>query len=257
MKLKVYIDNQLRNYSKKWRQYRNTSARQKQSDYYISYSQSGEDIIVEFIFKNLLNKPKFTYCDIGAHHSTYISNTALFYKKGMTGICIEPDPTLFEEIQKNRANDICLNCGIGFSSDKDLEEELDFFIMSAKSLNTFSREEAERLDKQGEFKIQEIRKIKTLNINKVFERYYIPDFLSVDVEGIDFEIIKSIDLINNRPKVICVETAEFSPVPPGTKTYESVDYLKEKGYIYYADTYNNSIMLDNEYLQKMHKSDHC
>jgi FkbM family methyltransferase len=253
MNLKAYIGNQLRTYTKKWRQFKQNASREREKEYNISYAQSGEDIIVEFIFKNILDQPKFNYCDIGAHHSTYISNTALFYKKGMTGICIEPDPTLFEEIQTNRPKDICLNCGIGFSADKHLEEELDFFIMSAKSLNTFSKAEAERLDKQGEYKILEVKKIKTININKVFEKHFVPDFLSVDVEGIDFDIIQSIDLVNHRPKVICVETAEFSPIPPGSKAYESVEYLKEKDYIYYADTYNNSIMLDNIYLQKVYR----
>jgi hypothetical protein len=124
--------------------------------------------------------------------------------------------------------------------------------MSARSLNTFSKEEAERLVAQGEFRISEVKKIKTININKLFEKYFIPDFLSIDVEGIDFEIIQSINFNLNRPKVICVETAEFSPVPPGIKVYESIDFLKEKGYIFYADTYNNSIFLDNNYLQKPH-----
>ena len=53
------------------------------------------------------------------------------------------------KIQKNRSKDICLNYGIGFSNDINLEEELDFFIMSARSLNTFSKEEAERNRRQS------------------------------------------------------------------------------------------------------------
>jgi len=252
MKLLNYIKNEIGNRQKKWRQFKNKLHKEKEKEYKISYAQSGEDIIVEFIFKNILNQPNFNYCDVGAHHSTYISNTALFYRKGMKGICIEPDPTLIDEIKQNRPNDICLNYGIGFSKDKNIEEDLDFFIMSARSLNTFSRSEAEKLDKHGEFKILEVRKIKTININKVFEKYFIPDFLSIDVEGIDFEILKSIDLDKNRPRVICIETAEFSPVPPGIKVYDSINYLKERGYIFYADTYNNSIFLDNQYLQKLH-----
>ena len=252
MKILNYINNELGTFMKRCRQFRNKVFKSIEKEYKISYAQSGEDIIVEFIFANILNQTKFTYCDVGAHHSTYISNTALFYKKGMTGICIEPDPNLFDEIKRNRPKDICLNCGIGFSEDKNLEEDLDFFIMSSKSLNTFSRSEAERLDKQGEYKIIEIKKIKTFNINKIFEKYFIPDFVSIDVEGIDFEIIKSIDLLNNRPKVICVETAEFSPVPPGIKVFDSINYLKENGYVFYADTYNNSIFLDNYYLQMIH-----
>jgi FkbM family methyltransferase len=251
MNLLGYLNNQFRTRTKKLRQFRNTYLKEKKA-YNISYSQSGEDIIVEFIFANIFNQPRFNYCDVGAHHSTYISNTALFYKKGMTGICIEPDPTLFEEIKTNRPKDICLNCGIGFG-EKNKEEHLDFFIMSSKSLNTFSKEEANRLDQQGDYKIVEVKKINTLNINDIFSKYFVPDFLSVDVEGIDLEIIKSIDLGINRPKVICVETAEFSPIPPGIKVYECIDYLKANDYMFYADTFNNSIMVDNLHLKKLHR----
>jgi FkbM family methyltransferase len=251
MRIKVvdFVRNEVRTSMKRMRQFRNKLVKQRKKDYYISYAQSGEDIIVDFIFNNILNQPKFTYCDIGAHHSTHISNTALFYRKGMNGICIEPDPTLFEEIQRNRSKDICLNIGIGFS---DKEEILDFFIMSPRSLNTFSRTEAERLDKEGVHKIVEVKKIQTINVNRIFEKHFIPDFLSIDVEGIDFEILKSIDLNTNRPRVICIETAEFSSTPPGDKIYDSIDYLKQNDYMFYADTYSNSIFLDNKYLKQVH-----
>jgi FkbM family methyltransferase len=252
MKLVNYVKNKFHNSTKRLRQRRNLAQKARQKDYLISYAQSGEDIIIEFVFNNILKQEHFNYCDVGAHHSTYISNTALFYRKGMTGICIEPDPELFAEIKQNRPKDICLNYGIGFSDDIMAEEALDFFVMSSRSLNTFSRQEAERLHKQGEFTILDTKKIKTVNINKVFKQYFTPDFLSIDVEGLDVEIIKSIDLVNHRPKVICVETAEFSPIPPGIKIYDAIDYLKTKDYIFYADTYSNSIFIDNLYLKKIY-----
>jgi FkbM family methyltransferase len=218
-----------------------------------SYSQTGEDVIIDFIFQHILRLPNFTYFDIGAHHPTYLSNTALFYKNGMTGICVEPDPVLHEKIVKARSKDTCLNIGIGFNEDENLEEELEFYIMSARTLNTFSRQEAERLNSEGQYKIVESKKIPVIHIHKLFKKYFIPDFLSIDVEGIDMEILHSINIEKYRPKVICIETAEFSPVPPGRKEEEAIIYLKEKGYMVYADTFNNTIFIDNNYLQKIYK----
>jgi FkbM family methyltransferase len=178
----------------------------------------------------------------------------MFYRLGLRGICIEPDPLLHAEIMKARRGDVCLNIGIGFNEDDQKRESLEFYIMSARTLNTFSREEAERLDKEGTFKIVNKQEIEALHLHKLFRDYFVPDFLSIDVEGIDFEILNSIDFDLYRPKVICIETAEFSPIPPGKKEEESILYLEEKDYIVYADTFNNTIFIDNLYLQGLYKS---
>jgi len=217
-----------------------------------TYAQSGEDVIVDFIFKHILKHDKITYFDIGAHHSTYLSNTALFYKMGSTGICVEPDPILHDEIRKARPKDTCLNIGIGFSKDEIITEDLEFFIMSSRTLNTFSRKEAERLDQEGTYKIVDKKKIPVVHLHTLFNKYYIPDFLSIDVEGIDLEILKSIDFSLYRPKVLCIETAEFSPIPPGKKEYDSINYLVEQNYMVYADTFNNTIFIDNQYLKSIY-----
>jgi hypothetical protein len=59
-----------------------------------SFSQTGEDLIVEFIFNDIgVDYP--SYIDIGAHHPYYLNNTQIFYLKGCRGINIEPDPSLF------------------------------------------------------------------------------------------------------------------------------------------------------------------
>jgi FkbM family methyltransferase len=218
-----------------------------------SYSQSGEDLIIEFIFKNVLGQKNFKYLDIGAHHPIYLSNTALFYKSGMNGVCVEPDPLLHAKIERLRPRDICLNVGIGFSQVEDSQEDLDFYIMSTRTLNTFSKEEAERLHKQGTYKIVGKVKIPVIHIHKIFKSYFVPDLLSIDVEGIDFEIVKSIDFNRFRPKVLCVETAEFSPLPPGTKTQETISFIQDQDYMAYGDTFNNTIFIDSLYLNDLHE----
>ena len=63
----------------------------------ISYSQLGEDLIIEFVF-NGIGINKINYLDIGAHHPIEINNTYLFYLKGSYGVLIEPDPYFVEDL---------------------------------------------------------------------------------------------------------------------------------------------------------------
>lgn len=206
----------------------------------LSYSQSGEDRIVKMIFDGLgINK--FTYMDIGAHHPYFISNTALFYELGMNGVNIEPDPVLFKEFEKFRKRDINLNIGIAETSG-----EADFYIISASTLNTFSKEEAEGYAKQGNFSIREVKKVKTESLQNIVNNYCngrFPDFLTVDAEGIDELIVKSIDFNNNPPLVVCIETISFSTSGNGVKNTDIIALMESNGYLNYADTNINTIFV--------------
>jgi FkbM family methyltransferase len=204
-----------------------------------SYSQSGEDLIVKYIFDSIgISQP--TYLDIGTHHPYYLNNTYLFYVNGSTGINIEPDIDLFEVIVKERINDVNLNLGIGIKSG-----EMPFYKMSTTTLNTFSHEEAKRYEEKG-FTIIEEMNLPVVDINNVILKYsnnICPDFLSIDVEGLDLIIIKSIDFNKHFPIVICVETISFSENGNGIKDCNFEQFLSEKGYILYADTNINSIFV--------------
>lgn len=213
----------------------------------ISYSQCGEDLIVKFIFDNL-NIINPTYLDIGAHHPYYLSNTALFYKNGSRGINIEPDPSLFKQFLKDRTEDTNLNVGIG-----DKNEILDFYIISSPTLNTFSKTEAEKYIEEGDYKIQEIKKIEVLSLSEILNKIksdVFPQFLSVDAEGVDEIVIKQIDFENNYPMVICLETISFSTSGKGVKNLQLINYIIEKGYFVYADTYINTIFVRREIWEK-------
>ena len=217
--------------------------KEKQNFIHLSYSQCGEDLIVRFIFTQLqIRNP--SYIDIGAHHPHYLSNTALFYKTGSRGINIEPDPSLFITFIKDRKFDINLNIGI---SDKSGEK--DFYIMNHPTLNTFSQDEANKYKSEGNYFVKEIKKIPTKNIQSVLNDFFqgkFPDFLSIDAEGIDEVVINSIDYSINYPKVICVETISFSEKGTGEKNNALIDFIKSKGYMYYADTYVNSIFVKQD-----------
>jgi FkbM family methyltransferase len=209
-----------------------------------SYSQCGEDLIVDYIFS--LRGIQFPeYLDIGANDPFFLSNTALFYKKGCRGMNIEANPRSLGKLRRFRSRDINLNIGIG-----PVEDELDFYILSDPTLNTFSKQEAENIAATGRYKILSVQKIKLITIEKLIDEYgngKFPDFLSIDVEGMDFDILRSLPFEKYSPKVICVEAAEYSPIGAGARRDDIIALLVSKGYYEYANTNLNAIMVRKDF----------
>lgn len=209
-----------------------------------SFSQSGEDAIVNYLFK-LRGIEKPSYIDIGAHSPTYLSNTAIFYLKGSRGVNIEPNPDLIEKFYTQRPGDINLNIGISSNCSKNAE----FYCFEDNALSTFSKEEADALEEMGK-KISKKLQLKTETIQKIIDKYcngIFPDFLSIDIEGMEYAIIKSIGSMNSQPKVICVETALYSPIGAGAKRSDLMKLIESFGYIIYADTNLNSIYVKSNF----------
>jgi FkbM family methyltransferase len=210
-----------------------------------SYAQAGEDILMAEALKSLkINKP--SYIDIGTNTPISKNNTYLFYSNGSRGVCIEPDPELFKQIKSARKRDTVLNVGIGPSENSTA----DYYVLSSKMLSTFSKDEAEKIireQKYGRQKIEKVIKIPLVPINSIMVTHFPSglDILSIDTEGYDFDIIKSLDLNRYRPKIICAETLRYNAEGKLEKEAEIIDYLKEKAYFLYADTYINSIFVDS------------
>jgi FkbM family methyltransferase len=216
---------------------------QEKTHYKKSYSQTGEDLIVKFILDSLkITKPR--YLDIGAFHPQKINNTFLFYRKGAKGVCIEPDPFLLKRIQNKRHRDICLNVGIGINNEK----YADFFILTSKTLNTFSKTEAEKYVSFGNQKIEKVIKIPLVEINKIVKDYFphTLNFVSIDIEGLDELVIRSFDFNYIRPEVFCIETINYTEDNTEIKNSSIIDFFKNQGYMVFADTYINTIFVDSE-----------
>jgi FkbM family methyltransferase len=205
----------------------------------LSYSQCGEDLIVEFILRYKLKIDKPSYMDLGAHHPWHLSNTARFYALGCRGINVEPDPDLIGRFAQDRGEDINLNCGVSSAAGN-----LDFYVMDPPTLNTFSRSEAERYEQSGH------RIVRTLPIPVVPLGHIVrdhahgvfPDFLTIDVEGLEQEILGSTDFTAG-PKVICLETLEYARDGTGRKREDIMATVHSLGYELYADTLINSIYI--------------
>lgn len=216
----------------------------------ISFAQFGEDILVDHIFQQILRKKKITYLDIGTNDPVHGNNTYLFYTKGNVGVCIEPDPDLYKRIFSERKKDVVLNAGIGMGLEK--EGILYTFPHPYTGWNTFSKEEAWNKQQETGIQFRGSHKIQFLEMNEIFQKYFdpCPDFVSVDTEGLDLAILKTLDFNRFQPPVFCVETISFSADNKGQKNSDTADFLFSKGYVIYADTYANTIFIRKDLLNK-------
>jgi FkbM family methyltransferase len=211
----------------------------------ISYAQCGEDLIVAILLRDLLKIPFPTYLDIGAHHPVYLSNTFLLYKLGCHGVCVEPDTMLLKRIKRKRRRDICLNVGVGITEQKSA----DFYVLSTRTLNTFSREEAELQVRTQSHTIDKIIQIPLVPIDEIIQKNFesCPNFISLDTEGMDLPILKSFNFEKFRPEVFCVETLTH---PHERKVTEILAVMRENDYFMYADTYINTIFVEKATWQR-------
>ncbi len=211
-----------------------------------SYAQCGEDLILRYVF-DVLKVHKPTYLDIGAHHPTFLSNTYLFYLGGSSGVCIEPDPVLWARINRKRRRDNNLNVGVAATKGK-----MTLYVFSSRTMNTFSTTEARLYQEQGAV-LLETRLVPVITVSEVINRFFpgtAPDLVSVDVEGMDLEIIRSFDFDKARPLAFCVETITYSKGGGGAKIPEIDDLMRANGYFRYADTYINSIYIEESRWRK-------
>lgn len=167
-------------------------------------SQFGQD---EIVLEYLKNKENGFFVEIGASDGVLLSNCFLLEKKyNWDGICIEPIPYKYDSLIQNR-NCKCVNKAVFSKSDL----EVDFSIHKYGEY----REDGisgitDYLDKHREKVLKNETRInvKTQTLNDILEENkspYIIDYLSLDTEGTELEILKSVDLNKYKFRIISVE----------------------------------------------------
>lgn len=206
----------------------------------LSYAQSGEDLLARRALISL-GIPQPRYLDIGAHHPTELSNTALFNFLGSHGVNVEPDPVLFQAFPRHRPRDLNLNVGVG-----PIAGEMTFFRMANPSLNTFSADEAHRVAREEGIPIITHTSVQIETPDAILARAgFVPEFVSIDTEGHDLAILQSFDFNRHRPAIICVETLTFSTRRRGRKQPEIAAFLATADYRPHADTHLNTLFIDD------------
>jgi FkbM family methyltransferase len=203
-----------------------------------SYAQEGEDVLIERILWNVPKEGFFV--DIGAHHPVKFSNTYLFYKKGWRGINIDAMPGSMDEFKKLRPQDINLEIPIS-----DKTEKLTYYIFNYPELNSFVKENVEEWNGRGDIKVIKEVSLTTMTIFEILEKYAKGikriDLLSIDIEGMDLKVLKTIDFDYYEIKMILIEEGHknIEKIIAG----ETYTYLQSKGYELVSKLWHTSLYI--------------
>lgn len=201
----------------------------------LSYSQEGEDLLLARILETRNSgTPKGFYVDVGAHHPVRYSNTYYFYRRGWSGMDIDALPGTVRRFQRMRPRDIAVECGVGA-----MAGSMTYYQFNEPALNTFSAAEASRKN-QGSYHLINQISVPVMPLAEVLQRYMPPgkhiDFMTIDTEGWDHEVIASNDWEKYRPAVLLVELLGTSLDDFGS--HQTVKLLKGRGYGAIAKTFN-------------------
>ena len=206
-----------------------------------SFAQSGEDRISSLLLASMrITSP--TYLDLGANHPTRFSNTYLFYLQGCRGVCVEADPRLARLIKLRRFRDTCLNVAVA-----PRDGTVTFHRMGIGTLSTTSNEARSSLEEMGH-RVERTFEVEALSPMTILARHFTstPNLVSLDVEGLDLEILRAWDFSRHRPEVFIVETLDYAEDGSERKLTEVAGLLESVGYFAYGDTHINTIFVDRE-----------
>lgn len=167
------------------------------------YGQEGEELyLIEKIIGKYGEGYKGFYVDVGAHHPYRLSNTYWAYMDGWKGINIEPNTDTFDLFTKVRTRDINVNCGIG-----NEEKTMKYYKFDESSVNTFDEKEF-----QGLRVPREIVSVPVMRLETVLDKYEVKkiDFMDIDVEGFEMQVLKSNNWEKYKPEFILVEQKRIS-----------------------------------------------
>lgn len=242
----VEMQNKLINFeSTLWNIIKEKDKVQEELSKYESYSQTGEDRIVDFLLNYGGNAKKgISYLDIGCNDWRNLSNSYYLYRRGIRGVLIDANPIYVDEIKIFRPEDIVLNCGIG----KEHSKELEFNIVNQSDVSSFNIKTIEEAKKHSPW-LEIVKKIKVpvYTLDEIYEKYFVkvPTIVSLDVEGDELGILKSSNFEKYRPYIFIIETIEYrEKISLDNKRNDIVEFMKKNNYEEYAFTGVNSIFID-------------
>lgn len=189
------------------------------------HSQYGEDQM----FRLLLHpSSQGTFVDVGAHHPIDGSNTFNLYLRGWKGVTIDPNPTFEPLYRRLRPGQRHLVEGVSA-----IAATLTYFEFQDSRHNTLSADRARDLAALGVEAIAQ-RQIACRPLRSIVEEC-LPrrqiDLLAVDCEGLDQQVLESLDLAAHRPTTILIEDYDrFTSVRDGEGSSALHDFMVRNGY---------------------------
>jgi FkbM family methyltransferase len=205
----------------------------------ISYSQQGEDILISKYFENKRNG---FYVDIGAYHPVTFSNTFLLHQKGWRGINIDPNQESIQLFEKARKKDINIQCAVANG-----RKELVYHVFNLGAVNTLNANQAAHWTSVDGFEVVAQRRVVTRPLKEILEEY-LPDntsidFMNVDVEGYDLEVLQSNDWSLFRPALVMVELLLLQP--SDFSSSEVLQFMQQMSYEVYSICNGSVAFIDN------------
>lgn len=206
----------------------------------LSYAQEGEDLVLARILGS--NSSSGFFVDVGAHHPTRLSNTYYFYRRGWRGINVDALPGTAGLFQRMRPRDVTVECGVGAKAGV-----MTYFVFNEPALNTFSEQEAHKKD-QHPYHIVNTLQIPVMTLTEILDKH-LPvgvtiDFMTIDAEGFDHEIVCSNDWNRYRPRVVLVELLNTGI--ENLASHPTARLLGQLGYRSCAKTFNTCFFVLNE-----------
>jgi FkbM family methyltransferase len=176
------------------------------------FSQHGEDKYLETLFAS---KSTGFCVDVGATDGISGSNTYLFEViKGWECICMEPIPAYFDQCKRNRKTAIC--CAVGAQAEED--KEFTVFTLNGDNFSAISGlEPDERLVESHKHLItnkQTIR-VPVRTLTSILDEHGAPttiDFISIDTENTELDVLKGLDLNKYKVQYFCIENNFNEPM---------------------------------------------
>ncbi len=185
---------------------------------YHCYSQDGEEL---YLAEKLGGIENGFYVDIGACHPYRFSNTYWAYKCGWSGINIEPNKEGYDMLRKHRARDVNLWCGVAESDGK-----LDYYEFETPEFNSFDIKEFEGIRKP-----KRVTSVPVYRLEEILDKNHVDkiDFIDIDVEGMEMEVLKSNNWEKYQPEYILVEQKNMNV--EDIKDSDIYIFLQQFGYI--------------------------
>jgi len=209
----------------------------------VSFAQQGEDLILFNLLRHEFGIQNPSYLDVGAGDPVLSNNTYALYGTGSRGVLVEPNPTLVAALIAVRPGDVVVPAGVGVGKSR----EADYYVIRDRwPLNTFSAEVVAELRKQSkEDPVEKVLKMPLVPVNELMATHFktAPDLLSIDIEGLDLDVLRSMDFRAHRPAAICAETKK-----PRTSHDDTAiaRFLRSRGYVACAGSLYNTIFGDSK-----------